>query len=131
MNIKIARSVHLYLGCFFAPLLTIFIITGVVQTFNLHEARKNGYKPPTAIEVLSQIHENQRFATKEFRPESSAIFRYLVVAMSIGLLLNMYLGIVMAFKFADPKMVWFLIVVGVLVPAVILALPWLNKGAGQ
>lgn len=69
MNIKIARSVHLYLGCFFAPLLTIFIITGVVQIFNLHEARKNGYKPP--------------------------------------------------------------VVVGVLVPAVILALPWLNKGAGQ
>lgn len=129
MNIKIARSVHLYLGCFFAPLLTIFIITGLVQTFNLHEARKNGYKPPAAIEALSQIHMNQRLATNEFRPESSTFFRYLVVAMSIGLLLNMYLGIVMAFKFADPKMVWFLIIVGVLVPAVVLALPWLHKGS--
>ena len=129
MDIKIARSVHLYLGCFFAPLLTVFIITGLVQTFNLHEARKNGYKPPVAVEALSQIHTHQRFATKEFRPESSIFFRYLVVAMSIGLLLNMYLGIVMAFKFADPKMVWFLIVVGVLVPACILALPWLHKGS--
>ena len=129
MDIKIARSVHLYLGCFFAPLLTIFIITGLVQTFNLHEARKNGYKPPVVVEALSQIHMNQRLATREFRPEASTAFRYLVVAMSVGLLLNMYLGVVMAFKFADPKMVWFLIVVGVLVPAVILVLPWLHKGS--
>ena len=130
MDIKIARFVHLYLGCFFAPLLTIFIITGLVQTFNLHEARKNGYKPPAAVEALAQIHMHQRLATKEFRPEASTAFRYLVVAMSLGLLLNMYLGVVMAFKFADPKMVWFLIIVGVLVPAVVLALPWLHKGSG-
>ena len=130
MNMKILRSFHLYLGCFFAPLLTAFIITGLWQTFDFHVARKDGYRPPMIVKALSEVHMHQRVATKEFRPESSEIFRYLVIAMAIGFILNMYLGIVMAFKFADPKMVWFLIVVGVLVPALILALPWLNRGSG-
>ena len=118
----------LYLGCFFAPLLTAFIITGLWQTFDLHVARKDGYRPPMIVKALSEVHVHQRFATKEFRPEASTLFRYLLIAMSVGFLLNMYLGVVMAFKFADPKVVWMLIVVGVLMPVFIFGMPWWHKG---
>lgn len=127
MNFKVLRNVHLYSGCFFAPLLTIFILTGLWQTFDLHVSRKSGYKPPVVVSALSEVHTHQRFATKEFRPAPSPIFRYLMIAMSVGLLLNMTLGIMMALKFADPKFVWLAMIVGILVPVLMLGIPWINK----
>jgi hypothetical protein len=127
MNLKLFRKVHLYLGCFFSPILMLFILTGLLQTFELHESHKNGYTAPAFIESLAQVHKNQRFATDDVRPGPSIIFRWFVLAMSVGLLVNVALGIAMAFKFADPKVVWIVMIVGLVVPVLILSVPFWHK----
>ncbi len=54
------RRTHLYMGVFIAPAVLFFAFTGVLQTFSLHEAAKDGtYRPPNWIVVLAQIHKKQ------------------------------------------------------------------------
>src|SRR5665213_2620773 len=110
MNIKAMRSIHLYLGVFFAPLLLFFLISGSLQTFNLHQASKDGsYKPPAIIKSLSQVHKDQRWVSGPVVPQPSIPFRCLIVLMSAGLLVTTILGIVMAFKYTKGWIVWVLL----------------------
>ena len=129
MNIKAMRSIHLYLGCFFSPLLIFFIVSGCWQTFNLHHARKMeaGYKPPKIIQSLSQVHMNQRWTNDTVRPESSTAFRYLILIMSLGLFITTVLGILMAFKFTHPLIVWGCLVLGTLIPSLFIWMGWVGK----
>jgi hypothetical protein len=117
MNIKVMRNIHLYLGVFFAPLLMFFLISGSWQTFDLHEASDSGdYKPPAIIKSLSAVHKDQRWADRQKKPESSVPFRYLVLLMAAGLLVTTALGIVMAFKYTRPWIVWVLLAMGISIP---------------
>ena len=126
MNIKVMRNIHLYLGCFFAPLLILFLITGCWQTFNLHQARKNSsYKPPEIVKSLSEVHKNQRWTDSNLRPPPSVIFHYLIVLMSLGLLVTTVLGIIMAFKYTRPWLVWACLLMGVFIPCFLL---WMARG---
>jgi hypothetical protein len=127
MNIKAMRNVHLYLGCFFAPLLFLFLVTGCWQTFGLNRASKEVgvYKPPEIIKSLSQVHMDQRWADNSLRPQPSVIFRYLIVLMSVGLLVTTVLGIMMAFKYTRPWMVWACLFMGVFIPCFLL---WMARG---
>lgn len=130
MDLKVVRSIHLYSGCFLTPLLVFFLITGLLQTYGLHETGKNGYNPPAAIAALSQIHKNQRYATASFTPRPSSVFRWLMVVMTIGLMLNLVMGIILAFKFGHAPAVWISMGLGIVVPVVILCWPWLHRAAG-
>ena len=121
MNIKVMRNIHLYLGVFFAPLLMFFLISGAWQTFNLHEASKDGsYKPPAIIKSLSQVHKNQRWVDHKMVPKSSKPFQWLVFLMTVGLLVTTILGIVMAFKYTKPWIVWACLIFGFIIPTVLL-----------
>lgn len=121
MNIKLLRTIHLYLGCFFAPLLLIFIITGCLQTFNLHRSKKDGsYIAPQAISTVSQVHMYQRLPRENFLPKASGAFRFLVLMMSIGIATTTILGIVMAFKYTSPWVVWSCLIGGFLIPTIVL-----------
>jgi len=116
MNIKVMRNIHLYLGVFFAPLLMFFLISGSWQTFNFCDENKAaGYKPPAIIKSLSAVHTDQRWVDDE-RVPSSVPFKWLVVLMAIGLLVTTILGIVMAFKYTRPWIVWACLSVGIAVP---------------
>ncbi len=54
------RKIHLYLGVFAAPAIVFFSLTGVLQTFSLHEtSRGSAYQPAKWIVVLAQIHKKQ------------------------------------------------------------------------
>jgi len=126
MNIKVMRNVHLYLGCFFSPLLVLFLVTGCWQTFDLHHASKDGsYKPPGIVRSLSQVHMDQRWADNNTRPQPSVIFRYLIILMALGLLATTMLGIIMAFKYTKPWMVWACLAMGVFIPFFLL---WMARG---
>ncbi len=121
MNIKAMRNAHLYLGCFFAPLLIFYVITGGIQTFNLHEeSKENNYEPPQIIKSLSQVHKDQRWTDSQRRPQPSQKFRYLVLLMSVGLLVTTILGILMAFKYTSPWLVWACLGLGFLAPSLLL-----------
>ena len=127
MNFKTLRNVHLYLGCFFAPLLIFFIVTGCLQTLGLHEEHKSesNYKPPAIIKVLSEVHKDQRWVDDHLRPEPSQPFRYLVLLMGLGLSVTMALGILMALKFTQPWLVGVCLFLGTVVPCFLL---WMARG---
>jgi len=114
----------LYLGCFFTPLLTLFLVTGCWQTYGLHESSKKagGYQSPQLIRSFSEIHINQRWPDDHGRPQSSALFRYLVVLMSLGLAATTVLGIVMAFKYTRAAAVWACLFMGAGFPVFFLCL---------
>ncbi len=121
------RNIHLYLGCFFAPLLVFFVISGALQTFNLHETHESNadYKPPAIIKIFSEVHMHQRltYSNKDLKP--SETFRFLLLIMSFGLLATTALGVLMAFKCTHPWKVGGSLFLGVLIPCFLL---WLSRG---
>lgn len=120
---KSMRLIHMYLGCFFAPLLILFTVTGAYQTFDLHEPHKEtGYQPSSLVKSFSQIHKNQRYdITPGFRGHSTP-FRILVLLMSIALVVTLILGIIMAFRMTRERcLVWLTLVVGTVLPFVLLS----------
>ena len=45
-TLQLLRQIHLYLGVFTAPAILFFALSGVLQTFGLHETTKDSsYKP--------------------------------------------------------------------------------------
>ena len=124
MNIKVMRNVHMYLGCFFAPLLLFFIISGSWQLFELQKSSKGGYIAPDIIKSFSQIHTDQRFSHELNGPAPSVPFRYLALVMCVGILATTVLGILLAFKYSKAWLVWVCLFVGALIPGVMI---WLGR----
>lgn len=50
------RQLHLYFGTFFAPAILFFAFSGMLQTFDFHEARNH---PPQWLKVIAQLHKKQ------------------------------------------------------------------------
>ena len=124
MNVKLLRSIHLYSGCFFAPLLIFFIVTGCLQTFHLHQSRKDGsYKAPAVLNSLSEVHKHQRWTSGKLWPASSNGFKLMVLLMSVGITSSILIGIVLAFKFSKAWVVWLCLISGSLIPCLFL---WLK-----
>jgi uncharacterized iron-regulated membrane protein len=117
---KTLRQLHLYLGCFFAPLVLVFAFTGVIQTFELHEAKKDGsYVPPHWVDTLATLHKHDVLT----KGDSPTAMRVLVTCMSLALVLTMVLGVVLAFKFGRSAiLVLGALALGVLVPLAVLVL---------
>ena len=124
MNIKSMRNVHLYLGVFFTPLVLFFTLTGVLQTFNLHERQDSNpnYKPPQILRMLAQAHKNQRWVDGRSKVPPSQPFRLLIVLMTIGLTITVVLGVVMAFKYTQVWLVWVFLLAGTLIPCLLLGI---------
>jgi len=119
---KFLRKLHLYLGCFFAPLLLFYTATGWYQTVSVHrnkavgEAEGGGW-----LEKLTSIHVDQVFPLAFADTFDPALFQYLVVTMSVALIVTVVLGIFLAFKMSKSK--WLVAVVllaGILLPVILL-----------
>lgn len=123
---KNLRRAHLYLGCFFAPMLVFYLLTGWYQT-----VEPNRIKEPGEAESLAQkfrvVHVYQVYPGKsETRnPSSPKLYQALVVLMAAAATLTVVLGVVLAFRSIKP--VWPVLLVlalGVAVPALML---WLGQ----
>ena len=124
---KLLRRLHLYLGCFFAPLLLFYILTGWYQTLN-----PNRLKSPSEAETLLQkfrvVHSDQIFPSENEldKPSSPKKYRALVVVMSLASTVMILIGLVLAFKTLRQQWpVWLSLVLGVVLPAFLL---WLGQG---
>ncbi|MGZ5001913.1 MAG: hypothetical protein ACXWBM_01845 [Chthoniobacterales bacterium] len=117
---KFLRTLHLYLGCLFAPMLIFFAVTGSWQVFNFHESTKDGsYKAPRALAVLSEVHKEAHIPPTPHRQATP--LRYFLVAAAAGLVLSTVLGVIMAFRFSrQPLVATVCLLLGVAVPGVIL-----------
>ncbi|MDB6024487.1 MAG: hypothetical protein JWM68_710 [Verrucomicrobiales bacterium] len=118
------RRLHLYLGCFFAPMLLFFIATGWYQTVN-PDRRKGVGDSDTIVSRLNRVHVEQYFPTDTAQGYSTKWFTWLVVAMSVALIATTVLGLILAFRFSKKKLpVYLSLVLGIALPMLIL---WLSQ----
>ena len=116
------RQIHFYLGVFFAPLIILFALSGAFQTFRLQESPKGStYTPPAWIVKLADIHKDQRAVHEKGSPRSLPL-QWFVVVMSVGLISTSILGIYMAFKYIDKRLLFGLMILGLVMPVVLLYL---------
>jgi len=121
---KTLRRVHLYLGCFFAPLLLFYVATGWYQTVN-PDRRKGVGDSTDLISRLSRVHVEQYYPTESATGYSTFFFRLLIVLMAIALITTVSLGIVLAFRTSRNKWpVWFSLGLGIALPVILL---WLGQ----
>jgi len=121
---KRLRRLHTYLGCFFAPLLLFFVLTGWYQAV-MHNRQKGIGEPGDWKARLTSVHVDQIYPADSASAYSPALFRGLVVTMAVALIITLALGIVLAVRFAAKKWaVWLSLISGVMVPIVFL---WLGQ----
>lgn len=117
------KQIHIYIGCFFSPLLIYFSISGAWQMFDLHHHPKD--QAPTTVQSvlhdLSDPHTNATFPGKNKKEAQSIFFKIFAAMMSCGLILASLLGLQMAlgYKKMRKAVVW-CIVLGLLLPLVFL-----------
>ena len=118
------RRIHLYLGCFFAPLLIFYVATGWYQTVN-PDRRKGVGDSNDFVSRLNRVHVEQYYPTDSASGYSTYLFRGLVVAMAVALIITVVLGIILAFRTMRNKWpVWLSLVLGIILPIVML---WLGQ----
>jgi len=100
---KWIRTVHLYLGCLFAPMLIFFCASGAWQLFGLHRAAKKAlvvpdgsYVLPEWMVSLSSVHVRQ--GIDGLSNHASPAFRWFALALALGIIATVVLGLVMAFR---------------------------------
>jgi hypothetical protein len=104
------RSVHLYLGCIFAPLLLFFAVSGIWQTLGIHSH---------FLDLLSTIHMSH--GMKIGRGFASFAMMVFVLLMALSFIASTILGVVMALKFGRSKRAaFYCLAAGVVVPLAII-----------
>ncbi|MDQ6631769.1 MAG: hypothetical protein M3Y82_08415 [Verrucomicrobiota bacterium] len=118
------RKLHLFLGCFFSPILLFFICTGWYQT--LHPDRRKGAgEAEGIIDRARSVHADSLLPSASAQTYSTKPFRYFVVVMAIALIATIILGLILAFRFHRKKwQVWLSLILGLLVPLFLL---WLGQ----
>lgn len=126
---KSLRLIHTYLGLAFAPLLAFFVFTGFLQTFDLHESKKDGsYHAPGWAVAAGSIHMHQRLPSADrSKPPSRTAMRVLIGVTCFGLLTTVSLGVVMAWRLQKRKSGLLVsLIAGVALPVLLLALQRAN-----
>ena len=125
---KFIRRIHLYLGCFFAPLLIFYVATGWYQTVN-PDRRKGVGDSNDLMSRLNRVHVEQYYPTESASGYATYLFRGLVVGMAIALVTTVALGVVLAFRASRNKWpVWVALALGIVLPIVLL---WLGQKHDQ
>ena len=121
---KNIRRWHLFLSCFFAPMLLFYVVTGWYQTLS-QDRHKSAAEAQTLKAKLTSIHVDQIYPSEKAESFTPTLFKILVVIMSISLLISIALGIYLAFTVGRPRWaVWVSLVLGVLLPVLSL---WLGQ----
>jgi hypothetical protein len=126
--VKTLRRIHLYLGCFFAPLLMFYVATGWYQTVN-PDRRKGVNDSADFVSRLTRVHVEQYYPDPSASGYSTRFFSVLVVVMSIALITTVVLGIILAFRTGRSRWpVWLSLLLGVALPVLLL---WLGQRHGS
>lgn len=121
---KTIRRIHLYLGCFFAPMLLFYVATGWYQTLNVNRNKTPG-EAGDWISRLRSVHVDQLYPDPAAEKYSTGLYKSLVVVMALALIATVVLGIVMAFQVNRRKWtVWLALILGVVLPVLTL---WLGQ----
>ncbi|MBI3415210.1 MAG: hypothetical protein HY043_07805 [Verrucomicrobia bacterium] len=103
------RSLHLYLGCVFAPLLLFFAISGIWQTLGLHSH---------LLDRLSTIHTSHQLKTNDGL--SGFVLMMFVLVMAVSFIATTILGIALAIKYGrSRRAAFYCLIFGVVFPCVL------------
>jgi hypothetical protein len=104
------RSIHLYLGCIFAPLLLFFAVSGIWQTI--------GIRTPL-LRLMATIHTSHEL--KSGGGLSSYSLKIFVLGMTVSFIIMTILGVVMAVKYGrSRRAVYYCLAFGVVFPLVLI-----------
>jgi hypothetical protein len=111
------RTLHLYLGCVFAPLLFFFAFSGIWQRFGAHYVQREIPRPlERAIMLLSTVHTGRGLKSGENL--SSPALNAMAIAMAASLIITIVLGVILAFRFGHKKVAVLCLLAGAFVPIV-------------
>ncbi len=104
------RSLHLYLGCLFAPLLLFFAISGIWQTLGLQSR---------LLARLSTIHTSH--ALKVGGSLTNALLMIFVLGMAVSFIITTVLGVIMAIKYGrNRRAAFYCLAFGIAFPLVLI-----------
>jgi hypothetical protein len=98
------------LGCFFAPLLVYFAVSGLWQMAGAKSL---------ALALLSSIHTGRGLKLGNPSTLSSPALRWFAAVMALSLVLNIALGVVMAFRFGQRRAALWSLFAGAATPAAV------------
>jgi multidrug efflux pump subunit AcrB len=121
---KLLRRVHLFLGCFFAPMLLFYVVTGWYQTLTVPRNKALG-EAEDWLGRLRSVHVDQLYPSETANAYSPLLFRMLVVSMALALIVTIVVGVVLAFRSIRQRwLVVLCLALGVILPALCL---WLGQ----
>ncbi|MBE2181238.1 MAG: hypothetical protein IAE97_12290 [Chthoniobacterales bacterium] len=111
---KTLRTIHLYLGCLFAPMIVFMAVSGIWQVIGeMWPGAGAGWQ-----RLLSTLHTGH--ALKSGETLSSPVMQGFLVAAAASLAATMVLGIVMAFRFGHRRTALLCLSAGIVVPAILI-----------
>lgn len=116
----VLRRVHTFLSLFFTPLLLLFLITGCWQLLVPEEVREEKGALREWLEKISTIHTDAYYPKAGVADPATDIFKILVGAMGLALVLTILLGLYLAWKQSTRRWSLLALGLGVAVPALIL-----------
>lgn len=120
---KLLRRLHLFLGCFFAPLLLFYAATGWYQTVTVRRNKVVG-EAEDWLGRLRSVHVDQIYPSETANAYSPWLFRALVVTMAASLIVTVIIGVVLAFRTMRQRwVVGLCLILGIALPVLCL---WLG-----
>ena len=102
------RSIHLYLGCIFAPLLLFFAISGIWQTL--------GFANSSLLQALSTIHTARHLKSGGTFLNSPILILFILL-MALSFIVSTILGVVLALKHGrNRRAALYCLALGVIIP---------------
>ena len=101
------RSLHLYLGCIFAPMLLFFAISGIWQTLGLTHI--------PVLKTLSTIH----MLSKAHKSLANPFLMIFNIIMALAFITTTILGIIMALSYGRRRAAIYCLVFGVAFPVLL------------
>jgi hypothetical protein len=117
---NLMRRFHLLLGCFFAPALLFFTVSGIFQTLRLHKDVKDGPQAPEILKIMAKIHKDQKLPNAPPQSRTWPLQGF-VLLMSAGFIFSTVVGLALAFKYFRPRwVVWAMLAAGGILPVALL-----------
>lgn len=110
---RLLRSLHLVLGCFFAPLLLFYAVSGCWQVFGWHWSSG---RDDQGLALASTIHTGRGLKGGTLSTLSSEPMRWFAAAMALCLVAMVVTGLVLAFRSAKAGVAGWAVAAGLVIP---------------
>jgi hypothetical protein len=117
------RTLHLYLGCLFAPLIVYFCLSGAWQLYGWNDLPKETTPTSTerALHELSKPHTHAAAPGRDPEKDHSALFALFALAAALGMAVTAIVGVMLALQFPTRRRtVMACLLGGLLLPAAFL-----------